>query len=95
MIRKAGMVISIVFMAMIQWILNIDFIGFLPEAIKGALEIKRIGIDGIFLVLFNIFEILSVFKNMVLCGLPIPKKLQLYFEKILEEYTNEISVKKE
>ena len=29
------------------------------------------------------------FKNMIICKLPIPKKLQNYFEKILKEFTDE------
>lgn len=89
-IRKVGMILAVIFIASIQYIIDFNFIGFLPEAIKEVMDIKVIGIDSLFLLLFNIFEILSIFKNMVLCGLPIPRKLQLVFEKFLEEYTNEI-----
>ena len=92
-IRKVGMILSVIFMGLIQYIVKIDFIGFVPQAIKEVLKIESIGVDGLFLLLFNIFEILSILKNMVLCGLPIPKRLQRYFEKLLEEYTNEIQEK--
>lgn len=93
MIRKVGMILSVIFMGLIQYITEIDFIAFVPQQIKNVLSIEKIGIDGLFLILFNTFEILSIFKNMVLCGLPIPKKLQNYFEKSLKEYTNEIQEK--
>lgn len=89
-IRKVGMLTSVIFISTIQYILNFNFIGFLPENLKDALNIEQIGVDSLFLWLFNIFEILSIFKNMVLCGLPIPSRLQYYLEKILEEYTSEI-----
>lgn len=92
-IRKVGMILSVIFMGLIQYIVKIDFISFVPTTIKSALNLETIGVDGLFLLLFNTFEILSIFKNMVLCGLPIPKKLQIYFEKLLEQYTNEIQEK--
>lgn len=93
-IRKVGMILSVIFMGLIQYIVKIDFISFVPTTIKSALNLETIGVDGLFLLLFNTFEILSIFKNMVLCGLPIPKRLQIYFEKILSEYTNEIQENK-
>lgn len=92
-IRKVGMILSVIFISIIQYIIGFNFISFLPQAIKDSLEIQTIGVDSLFLLLFNVFEILSIFKNMVLCGLPIPKKLQYYLEKLLEEYTNEIQEK--
>lgn len=92
-IRKTGMILSVIFIAIIQYIIGFNFIGFFPQTIKESLQIETIGVDSLFLLLFNIFEILSIFKNMVLCGLPIPKKLQYYLEKILQEYTNEIQEK--
>ena len=90
MIRKVGMIVSVLFMSEIQLIAGVNFIGFLPENMKEILGTQEIGIDGLFVLLFNLFEGLSIFKNMVLCGLPIPYKLQLFFEKLLNEYTTEM-----
>lgn len=84
------MIASVLFIAVIQYILKLNFISFLPNSLIELLNLKKIGVDSLFLFLFNIFEILSVLKNMILCGLPIPKKLQYYLEKLLEEYTSEI-----
>ena len=33
---------------------------------------------------------MKIFKNMILCKLPIPKKLQTYLENIMKEFTTEI-----
>ena len=90
MIRKVGMLIVIVFLCMIDLIIKLNLIGFIPEMAREYLPIKEVGIAGLFNLLFIIFEILSIFKNMILCKLPIPKKLQDYLEKIMKEFTSEI-----
>lgn len=89
-IRKVAMLFCIFFLSMIDYIVHIDLIGFIPEEIKQVLNLGEIGIGGLFDLLFIIFEILSIFKNAILCKLPIPKKLQNYLEKIMKEFTEEI-----
>lgn len=90
MIRKVGMLIVIVFLCMIDLIVKVNLICFIPEMAREYLPIKEVGIAGLFNLLFIIFEILSIFKNMILCKLPIPKKLQDYLEKLMKEFTSEI-----
>ena len=94
-IRKTGMLISIIFLALIDSIVNIDLIGFIPENVKNVLQFGKVGISDIFNLLFIIFEILSIFKNMILCKLPIPKKLQEFLENAMKEMTEEIKEKGE
>lgn len=94
-IRKTGMLISIIFLALIDIIVNIDLIGFIPENVKNVLQFGKVGISDIFNLLFIIFEILSIFKNMILCKLPIPKKLQEFLENAIKEMTGEIKKKGE
>lgn len=89
-IRKVGMLIAIIFLMIIDTIINLDLIGFIPEEIKTILNFGRVRIADLFMVLFIVFEILSVFKNMILCKLPIPKKLQLFLENVMKEFTGEI-----
>lgn len=89
-IRKTGMIFTISFCILIDEIVNIDLIGFIPEAIKNSLNVSKIGISNLFNLLYIIFEILSIFKNMYKCKLPLPKKLKLYLEKILKEFTSEV-----
>ena len=90
MIRKVGMLIVIVFLTLIDSIINLDLIGFIPETIRKTLQFGKVGISSLFNILFIVFEILSIFKNMILCKLPIPKKLQNYLESIMKEFTGEI-----
>lgn len=89
-IRKVGMLISIFFLSMIDFIINIDLIAFIPNTIKEVLNFQKVGISDLFTLLFIIFETLSIFKNMILCKLPIPKKLQEFLEKAMKEFTSEI-----
>ena len=94
MIRKVAMIIVVIFLLLIDCIIHFNLIGFVPETIRSVINVKEIGISGIFMFLFIIFEILSIFKNMILCKLPIPKKLQTYLNKLLKEFTTEIKEEK-
>lgn len=89
-IRKVGMLIAIFFLALIDLIINIDLIGFIPETLKNYLSLGQVGVCDIFNILFIVFEILSIFKNMILCKLPIPAKFQKFLENIMKEFTGEI-----
>ena len=90
MIRKVGMLIVIVFLTVIDNIIHLNLIGFIPKSIRETLQIGQVGISSLFNILFIVFEILSIFKNMILCKLPIPKKLQVYLENIMKEFTGEM-----
>lgn len=92
-IRKSGMIISIIFLTIIDYLIKLDLIAFIPENIKQIINIKEVGICDLFNILFVVFEFLSIIKNMVRCKLPIPKKLQKFLEKILNEFTTEIKEK--
>ena len=93
MIRKVGMLIVIVFLTIIDSIIHLDLIGFIPETLRNSLKLGKVGISYLFNILFIIFEILSIFKNMILCKLPIPKKFQLFLENVMKEFTGEIKEK--
>lgn len=89
-IRKVGMLISIIFLMAIDTIIHLDLIGFIPDSVKEILNFGKVGIAELFMILFIVFEILSIFKNMILCKLPIPKKLQQFLENAMKEFTGEI-----
>lgn len=93
-IRKAGMILSTFFFKLIDYILKINLIGFLPESAKEFLKVDSIGLTFLFVILFIVFEFLSVLKNMIKCKMPIPKKLQAFLEKLLNEFTTELNDKK-
>lgn len=88
-IRKVGMIVSILVCLLVDYMIEVNLIEFIPNEITEILPIKKVGIATLFNILYIAFEILSIFKNMIRCELPIPKKLQIYLERILKEFTNE------
>ena len=89
-IRKVGMIITICVSILVDMIVRVDLIAFIPENIKVVLGLSKVGCSIIFNIVYIIFEILSIFKNMYKCKLPLPKKLKVYLEKILREFTSEL-----
>ena len=90
LIRKFGMMISVIFFIAIDYILGINLIAFIPEEVRNFIKLETIGVSTLFLYLFILYEALSVLKNMVKCKLPIPKKFQSFLEKVFNEYTTEL-----
>lgn len=89
-IRKVGMIITICVCILVDIIISIDLIGFIPDKVKEVLGLSKIGISMLFNILYIVFEILSIFKNMYKCKLPLPKKLKVFLEKMLREFTSEL-----
>ena len=95
MIRKAGMILSDCFLFIIDRIINLNFVRFVPEEFLSFINLKFLGIADLFNILFILFECLSIIKNMYRCKLPIPKKLEKAIEKLLTEFTEEVKKKGE
>lgn len=89
-IRKTGMMITIVSTIVIDKMVGIDLIAFIPTELKNYLNIGTCGITLLFNSLYIIFEILSIMKNMRRCNIPLPAKLNIYLDKLLKEFTDEI-----
>lgn len=90
LIRKFGMTISVVFFMLIDYIIKLNLIGFIPEDVRKTVGVEAVGISGLFLYLFILYEALSILKNMILCKIPIPKKLQKVLKELFQKYTNEL-----
>ena len=89
-IRKIAMMFTIACCIVLDYIVEIDLIGFIPDGVKQSINIGRVGTADLFALLYCLFEVLSIFKNMYKIGLPLPKKLKKWLEKILKEFTNEV-----
>lgn len=90
-IRKITMLISLVFLALIDFIVDINLIGFIPEEARKHLpeSMAVIGLAAFFGLLYLCYEVVSILKNMALCGLPV-KKLWEAVRKFLGKYTEEL-----
>ena len=87
-IRKISMLVSL---AVIDRLVHINLIGFIPEEARAYFpqSISTIGLAEFFGLLYLCYEVVSILKNMALCGLPV-KKLWEAVRKFLGKYTEEL-----
>lgn len=88
-IRKVGMLISLVFMLAIDQLIKVNLIGFIPETVRTQLGLNTVGVAEFFALLYIAYEIVSILKNMALCGLPV-KKIWEKIREFLSNYTEEL-----
>lgn len=93
-IRKTGMMITIIVTLILDKMCNIDLIGFIPSDLKNYLHLGKCGITLLFNSLYIIFESLSIMKNMRKCKIPLPNQLNNFLDRLLSEFTEEIKKEK-
>lgn len=92
-IRKIAMLFSVMFLMFIDSIVQIDFLFMIPQEYLQWIGITRMGVCELFCLLFVLYEIVSILKNMTLCGLPVPAKLKEFIQKFLDDMTEELPEK--
>lgn len=91
-IRKIAMIFSLGFCIATDVVVHINLIGFLPKSLLQYLEavnMNHVGLMDFFGIIFIAYEVVSILKNMTLCGLPV-KQVYEAFRKFLTKYTNEL-----
>ncbi len=88
-IRKVSMLVSLVGLQIADFITGFNLIGFIPKEIRAYLPLEVIGLAEFFGLIYCSYEIVSVLKNMALCGLPV-KKLWEVVRDFLGKYTKEL-----
>ena len=63
--------------------------GSIPQEVRAVMAVDRIGTMEFFAILFVAYEIISILKNMYLCGLPV-KKIWQTVKAFLQKYTDEL-----
>ena len=89
-IRKAGMLLSVGFLMATDVIMHINVLSMVPEEYVQLLGIDKMGICEFFSLLFILYELVSILKNMTLCGLPVPTKIKRWIQKFLDDMTEEL-----
>lgn len=89
-LRKVGMLVTIMICLFIDTLIDINLIGFIPKEAREFIHLLKLGIGDFFGLLYIIFEALSVLKNMYKMKLPVPKFIQKALEKLLKDVTSEI-----
>lgn len=88
-IRKISMIISLVFLLIADQIISVNLIAFIPETVRSYIGLDAVGLTGFFSLLYIAYEIVSILKNMTLCGLPV-RIIWDKLKSILGKYTAEL-----
>ena len=91
-IRKVAMVICILFLGLADKIIGLNLIGFIPVdlwTVAGLQTPVSVGLMEFFALLFVLYEIVSILKNMTLAGLPV-KGVWKNVKTFLSKYTTEL-----
>lgn len=94
-IRKAGMVASVLLFTLMDMLLRVDLLSWLPADIRNVMDtmgVVKMGITELFCLLFILYEATSVLKNMLLCGLPVPAGIREKLAVWLDNMTDETQV---
>ena len=94
-IRKAGMLACVLLFTAIDMMMHVDVLGWLPADVRNVLDscgVVKMGVTGLFALLFVLYEATSVLKNMLLCGLPVPAGLREKLGAWLSNMTEETNV---
>jgi toxin secretion/phage lysis holin len=92
-VRKTSMVVSIAFLLILDKIADLNLMNFLPEEVHKYLG-SQVGSAEFFGILYIAYELVSILKNMTLCGLPV-KGIWEKVEEWLRKYTNELPGEKQ
>nr|DAE10108.1 MAG TPA: holin [Siphoviridae sp. ctGuJ10] len=93
MIRKVAMIGCLGFLVLVDCLLHLNIIGWLPTQILDLFKnigIETVGVSDVFGLLFIVFEILSIIKNWTLLGLPMFKYVNDWVNNFLETFTDEM-----
>ena len=88
-IRKIAMIVSMICLVIVDSIVNLNLIGFIPEEARQFIGLSKVGTMEFFGILYSCYEVVSILKNMTLCGLPV-KKVWQAVKKALGKYTDEL-----
>lgn len=94
-IRKAGMIASVLLFTLMDMLLRVDLLSWLPADIRNVMDtmgVVKMGITELFCLLFILYEATSVLKNMLLCGIPVPAGIREKLAAWLDNMTDETQV---
>lgn len=92
-IRKVAMIVSVTILMLVDVMVGVNVITWLPESFKQATGLTKIGIGEFYCILFLMYESISIMKNLYLCGCPTPKWLKTWMEQFLNNMTGELQNK--
>ena len=84
LIRKAGVLLALIVFVVIDSFIKLNFVAMIPSDILAIfnLENTQVGLSHIMLVFFGLFELTSLFENLGEIGVPIPRFITKFIEKL-------------
>lgn len=89
-IRKVMMLVSAGVLMLADLIIHINLVGFIDDKYLKVIGLEKVGMCELFCLLFVVYEAVSILKNMLLCGLPIPRRVREWLLKFLDDMTAEL-----
>lgn len=89
-VRKVMMLVSAAILMLADLIIHINLVGFVDDQYIKVIGLEKIGMCELFCLLFIVYEFVSILKNMLLCGLPIPRRIREWLMKFLDDMTAEL-----
>ncbi len=88
-IRKITMILSLVFLVILDTMTRFNLLGFVPAEISAYLGLKTIGVADFFGLMYIAYETVSILKNITLCGRN-TKGVYKFVRQFLSKYTTEL-----
>lgn len=89
-VRKVMMLVSAAVLMLADLIIHINLLGFIDKTYLQIFGLEKVGMCELFCLLFIVYEFVSILKNMLLCGLPIPRRIREWLLKFLDDMTAEL-----
>ena len=89
-IRKVMMLVSAGVLMLADLIIHINLVGFVDDQYLKVIGLEKVGMCELFCLLFLFYVAVSILKNMLLCGLPIPRRIREWLLKFLDDMTAEL-----
>ena len=94
MLRKAGMIVTILFLGLADGVMNFNMLSFVSQDILNAISLQKVGLCEFFGIMFILYEATSCLKNMAIIDIPISKPLNKKLQEWLKKMTSELDNQK-
>ena len=84
LIRKAGVLLALLVFIVMDSLIELNFISFIPNEVLEVLKLQQsnIGLSHVMLGFFGLFELVSLFENLGEVGVPLPNFIMKSVERL-------------
>lgn len=84
LIRKAGVLLALLVFIVVDSLVEVDFVSLIPDELLTVfkLEEAHIRLSHVMLCFFGLFELVSLFENLGEVGVPLPRFISKFIERL-------------